>query len=252
MQKNYSTTAVETLTRSPTIGMLQSHSLTRLVRSEIERMILSGKLEAGAKLSELAVAEHLGVSRGPVREAFRTLEEAGLVRLTRNRGVFVREISVAEADDIFAVRASLEELIGRTLARCITLPQLKSLHDLLDRMDEAAALGQMADYAALNFEFHDQLAVFTGNRKLIDMYRCLVKELTLFRHQTLAHPQTLAVSLAEHRAIVDRIALGNGDAAGHALRAHVAASCERMHTTHPETQHNASLNPHLTTQRESS
>ncbi|MEZ0602165.1 FCD domain-containing protein [Paraburkholderia sp. IW21] len=183
-----------------------------------------------------------------------TLEESGLVRLTRNRGVFVRKISVVEADDIFAVRASLEELIGRTLARCITLAQLKSLNDLSDRMGEAVAAGQMARYTALNFEFHDQLALFTGNGKLLDIYRRLVKELTLFRHQTLAHQETLPVSLAEHQSIIDRIAAGDGDAAGRALVAHVTASCKRMHTTHPENpaHDNASLNPHLITQRETS
>lgn len=236
MQKHFSVTPVETPTRLPTIGMLQSNSLPLLVRNEIERMILTGRVEAGAKLNEVAIAEYLGVSRGPVREAFRTLEESGLVRLTRNRGVFVRKISVAEADDIFAVRASLEELIGRTLARCITPTQLKSLNDLSDQMGEAVASGQMAHYIALNFEFHDQLALFTGNGKLLDIYRRLVKELTLFRHQTLAHQETLPVSLAEHRSIIDRIAAGDGDAAGRALVAHVTASCKRMHTTHPETQ----------------
>ena len=83
------------------IALLQTNSLPALVQREIERMILAGDLAAGAQLREAEVAAMLGVSRGPVREAFRALEESGLVRLEKNRGVFVRQIGVEEADDIF-------------------------------------------------------------------------------------------------------------------------------------------------------
>ena len=75
---------------SQAIELLQSHSLTTLVQREIERMILAGNLASGDKLNEAEIAIRLGVSRGPVREAFRALEEAGLVRTEKNRGVFVR------------------------------------------------------------------------------------------------------------------------------------------------------------------
>src|SRR5262245_3364669 len=73
------------------IALLQTSSLPTLVQKELERMILAGDLPAGSKLSEATIAELLGVSRGPVREAFRALEESGLVRLEKNRGVFVRQ-----------------------------------------------------------------------------------------------------------------------------------------------------------------
>ena len=100
---------------------LQTNSLPALVQREIERMILAGELAAGAKLNEAAVAELLGVSRGPVREAFRALEESGLVRLEKNRGVFVRQIGVEEADEIYELRAVLDEFVGRRAAQKTTL-----------------------------------------------------------------------------------------------------------------------------------
>ena len=81
----------------PTIALLQSSSLPSLVQAELERMILSGELQPGAKLTEMTLAARLGVSRGPLREAFRMLEEAGLVRTEKNRGVFVRDIPLDEA-----------------------------------------------------------------------------------------------------------------------------------------------------------
>ena len=76
----------------PTIALLQTSSLTNVVQQEIERAILQGEYAPGSKLIEAALAEKMGVSRGPVREAFRMLEEAGLVRNEKNRGVFVRDI----------------------------------------------------------------------------------------------------------------------------------------------------------------
>ena len=79
-------------TLHPTIALLQSNSLTTVVQHEIERAILAGEYAPGSKLIEATLAHKLGVSRGPVREAFRMLEEAGLLRNEKNRGVFVRDI----------------------------------------------------------------------------------------------------------------------------------------------------------------
>ena len=200
-----------------------------LVQRELERMILAGDLAAGAKLNEASVADLLGVSRGPVREAFRALEESGLVRLEKNRGVFVRQISVAEADEIYEVRAALDEWVGRRLAQTATAGELKELRGIVDRMDRAAAKNDVDAYYPLNLEFHDRLVAFTGNAKLLATYRRLVNELNLFRRQTLAHGGTLSVSTREHRDIVDKIAAGNAAAAGKALHDHVIGSRERMH-----------------------
>jgi DNA-binding GntR family transcriptional regulator len=98
------------------IDVVRRHSLTALVRDEIERHIIEGALAPGDKLNEADWATRLQVSRGPVREAFRALEQAGLVRTEKNRGVFVRTVSLAEADEIYAVRAVLEEAACRMLA----------------------------------------------------------------------------------------------------------------------------------------
>jgi len=118
----------------PTIALLQTSSLTTVVQQEIERAILVGEYEPGCKLIEAALAEKMGVSRGPVREAFRMLEEAGLVRNEKNRGVFVRDIPIEEAIEIFDLRAAMDELVGRQLARNISPAQLKEIRALVDSM----------------------------------------------------------------------------------------------------------------------
>src|SRR5258708_37998694 len=96
---------------SATIELLQSHSLTTLVQRELERRILEGDLAPGAKLNEEDIAGDLNVSRGPVREAFRALESAGLVRTEENRRGFGRQGGTAEAHRTYAGRPGLAPLL---------------------------------------------------------------------------------------------------------------------------------------------
>jgi len=216
----------------PTIALLQSSSLTSVVQGELERMILSGELEPGAKLTEMALATRLGVSRGPIREAFRMLEEAGLVRTEKNRGVFVRDIPIDEATEIFDLRAAMDELVGRQLAKAITPAQLKEVRGLVDAMERAVKADDARGYHLLNLQFHDRLVEMAGNRKMTAIYRKLIKELSLFRRLNLADGWLLPISASEHRAIVKAIASGDADAAGKAMFDHVMESKDRTVNNH--------------------
>src|SRR5262245_432277 len=86
------------------LELLRSTSLATVIQEKIERMILEGELVAGQHLNELALAQSLGVSRSPVREACRKLEQAGLVEIINNRGMFVRRVDLQQALDIYAIR----------------------------------------------------------------------------------------------------------------------------------------------------
>ena len=222
------------LRKSPAspLEILQNQSLTMLVQNEIERMIVSGELGAGAKLSENSIAMRVGVSRGPVREALRGLEQTGLVRVEKNRGVFVRQLSLDEADEIYELRATFDQMAGRKLAASITAEQLKELRALTDRMAKAAARDDLDAYHPLNLAFHDALVEYAGNKKMLHTYRRLVNELNLFRRHTLAQRDRLSTSTREHRRIVDAIAAREPDTAGRLLFDHVMASRERMHSTY--------------------
>lgn len=211
----------------PTIALLQSSSLTNVVQQEIERAILVGEFAPGSKLIEATLAEKLGVSRGPVREAFRMLEEAGLVRNEKNRGVFVRDIPIDEAVEIFDLRAAMDELVGRQLASHITPAQLKEIRGLVDQMEKAVKADDTRHYHLLNLQFHDRLVEMAGNRKLTAIYRKLIKELSLFRRLNLADGWLMPISAGEHRQIVKAIASGDADAAGRAMFDHVMESKER-------------------------
>jgi phosphonate utilization transcriptional regulator len=215
----------------PTIALLQTSSLASAAQAELERMILSGELAPGAKLTEMALAARLGISRGPLREAFRMLEEAGLVRTEKNRGVFVRDIPIDEAIEIFDLRAAMDELVGRQLAERITPAQLKEVKALVDAMERAvkapASEESARAYHLLNLQFHDTLVEFVGNRKMAAIYRKLVKELALFRRRNFIDRAMLPHSAAEHRQMLKAIASGDPEAAGRAMFEHVMHSKAR-------------------------
>ena len=232
---------------APTIALLQSSSLATAVQSELERMILSGELAPGAKLTEMTLATRLGVSRGPLREAFRMLEEAGLVRTEKNRGVFVRDIPIDEAVEIFDLRAVMDELVGRQLAERITPAGLKEVRIMVDDMERAVKGGDARSYHLLNLRFHDRLVEMAGNGKLTAIYRKLIKELSLFRRLNLADGWLMPISAGEHRAIVKAIAAGDPAAAGKAMFDHVMESKERTVKNHLKRRGDAAAAPAPTT-----
>jgi phosphonate utilization transcriptional regulator len=217
-------------TAGDALRLLREQSLTTLVQREIERQIVAGDLAAGAKLSEIDFCNELGVSRGPVREAFRMLEQAGLVRTEKNRGVFVRQVSIEEANDIYEVRAVLDGLIGRLAASRITPAQLARLKAVVKRMRAAERTLDADEYFPLNLEFHEVLAEATGNTALIANYRRVVNELNLYRREMLLRDgDNITRSTREHEAIVEAVAKGQADTAERLLFDHVIHSRERLH-----------------------
>jgi phosphonate utilization transcriptional regulator len=212
------------------IDVVRRHSLTTLVRDEIERHIVDGELAPGDKLNEADWAARLQVSRGPVREAFRALEQAGLVRTEKNRGVFVRTVTLAEADEIYAVRAVLEEAACRMLAASIDARKLAVLRDWVDAMRAAVDAQDHDAYVRANVAFHDALVAASGNLKLYETYRRLVSELSLFRRAALVvHADAMERSLGEHRAILTALASRDADHAASLMHAHVHGGLQRAH-----------------------
>ena len=212
------------------LEILQQNSLTSLVQREIERRIVGGELAPGTKLNEAELAGDLRVSRGPVREAFRALEQAGLVRTEKNRGVFVRQVSREEASDIFEVRAALEREIGALAAKRATREHLERLRAIVKRMQAAGRKRDPDAYFPLNIEFHEVLAGAAGNRALAAHYRRVVNELNLYRREAIQrNVDVIPVSTEEHAAIVEAVAKGDAARAERLLYEHVINSRSRLH-----------------------
>lgn len=206
----------------------RTESLTSLIRRELERMIEVGELKAGDRLNENALAAKLGVSRGPIREACRGLEQSGLVHVIVNRGVFVREISNHEAAELYDIRAALYALAGRLLAPKITKKQVTELRRMVSQMEDAADKGELNVFYPLNVRFHEAIVQFSGNGRLLSMSTSVHREMHLFRRRTLDMPGRMKISNAEHRAIVDALAAKDGNATAQLMEDHVLKSRELL------------------------
>lgn len=212
----------------PTIALLQGHSLAGVVQHEIERAILSGELPAGTRVNENALAAKYGVSRGPIREACRTLAELGLLQAIPNRGMFVRRMGPDDAREVYDLRAGLTGLAASLFCAAATAEQVAYLRHLLERMQAAAAGEDFKSFSRLNLEFHDFIVRAAGNGRLTKTYRGLVKEFQLFRTHGLVQRDALLTSHAEHAVIVDAIERRDAPAAYQASFDHVANGKARM------------------------
>jgi phosphonate utilization transcriptional regulator len=215
---------------SSAIEMLREHSLATLAQQELERRIISGEIAAGTKLNEVEVASALGVSRGPVREAFSALSQAGLVRVEKNRGVFVRQVSLEEANEFYEVRAALEGLIGKLAARRIAIDEIEQLRSVVRRMHQIQKSRRADEYFVLNVEFHDVLARAARNNALLAHYRGVVNQLDLYRRATITRGvENIPLSTQEHEAIVEAVAARDEQRAEALLTEHVLVSRARLH-----------------------
>ena len=211
--------------------LLRTSSLTGALERELEHLILTGELKPGERLNEIQLSTRFGTSRGPLREATRSLHAKGLVDIIRNRGVFVRSISTEEAAEIYEVRAAIFGLAGRLLTDRLTDEMLARLEDYLARMDVVAASRNFDAYYPINLAFHDYLVTSAGNRTLVREYKSFVDKLHLCRARGLVHAGGLAVSNREHRDMVDALASGNRDRAQEAFFRHVERSRLRFLST---------------------
>ena len=215
-------------TPTDAIAFLRSRPLASLVQQEIERRILSGDLAAGARLNELEIARTLGISRAPVRESLRTLEQAGLVVSRKNYGVFVRTVSLDQAREIYQVRAFIDAGVGAVLARDLGAEGLKDLEERIARMERAYAAGDASAYHALNVAFHERMVELAGNATLLQIYRRLLKELALYRSHSLGQPGAMRSSVAEHAAIFSSIRMRDVETAKKLMAEHIIASSARL------------------------
>ena len=222
-------------TTADEIAFLRSRPLASVVQQEIERQILSGALAAGVRLNELEIARQLGISRAPVRESLRTLEQAGLVVSRKNFGVFVRTVSIEEAREIYQVRSYIDAAVGAELARAIGAADVEELERMMERMRSAFTAGNVAAYHEVNVSFHERMVEMVRNRKLLEVYRKLLKELALYRRHSLAQPGAMERSMKEHTAIVAMIKSKDAAGAGKLMGEHILASSERLQRAHETT-----------------
>jgi phosphonate utilization transcriptional regulator len=210
------------------LALLQEHSLTSVLQAELERLIFEGRIKVGERVNESTLAAQFRTSRGPLREALRALGEQGLIEFARNRGAFVREVSLEEAEELYDLRAALDDEVGRKVAGRVTPDQVGMLEKVVATMDRDIRHHDIKSYYTNNLRFHDLLLEYAGNRQLAEVYRRIVKGLHLFRLRGLYSDGAAEMSNAEHALILKAVQVGDAEAAGHTLRSHIEAARLRM------------------------
>jgi DNA-binding GntR family transcriptional regulator len=198
-------------------------SLTRTVlREQIRELllerILKGELQSGDRIVELQLAQELGTSQAPVREALRELQSLGFVEHEPYRGTRVRRITEEELAEIYPVRAALEELAAQEAASRLD-GKVGELEREFEAMREAAGRDDLQDLAAHDATFHRLIVEAAGNKVLLDTWRTLRVEarvvVTVLKTDIDLH------ELAElHRPLLEALKEGSPEKAGEALRQH--------------------------------
>ncbi|WP_425105946.1 FCD domain-containing protein [Ancylobacter sp.] len=210
------------------VSFLRLTSLPMLLEREIESMILDGRLSEGGRINENQLAATFGVSRGPVREALRSLEALGLVELLPNRGVFIRSLDITQVVEMYGVRAALFGYAAQLLAARAEPEVIARLRGMLNEMADAAQAHDFDRYYPLNFAFHDFIVERAGNGVLTAQYRGLVKQLRLYRAGNLMTGNTLELSNEEHARIVAAIEGRDAASAYQTSFDHVERGKERL------------------------
>ncbi|MDL9945121.1 GntR family transcriptional regulator [Gordonia sp. ABSL11-1] len=206
-------------------GSIQARLVT-----EIRRRIIDGKVLPGVNISELALAEEFGVSRTPVREAFKQLQTEGLIEIRPRVGTFVTAPSRREVTELFEMKELLEGAAARLLAQRGRVPEVEQMEENLREADAAVARNDRARYAELVEEFHNLLIVGADNKKLEAHYRTLMNQLAYARlvHTSLSQPGRALQSDREHHRVLELIVAKDGDSAERVMREHVRASRQAL------------------------
>ncbi len=195
------------------------HQVREAVYRHLKGLILSGRLLPGAKLSEPALAQDLGVSRTPIREALVRLSEEGLVELLPGRGARVRRLSPEEVEEVYQVRALLEGEAAKEAALRASRGELGELEALLQAIDEAPP-EDYPEQMRRDLEFHRALVRLSGNRTLLRLYEDLLSALALAR-STLPTLSQEERTRREHWAILEALRARDPEGARKAVEAHV-------------------------------
>jgi DNA-binding GntR family transcriptional regulator len=200
---------------------VDNRTLWEQVRERLREDILSGELAAGTVLSEVALADSFGVSRGPVREALGRLASEGLVTITPRRGAIVTELSAHEFVEAYQVREALETFAIRLSVPRLTEPDLDRLRELHEEMVEHAQRGEVNAFFDANAAFHDTFVTASGNDKLNEIYRLLMDQMGRYLPRSLELRGTLEKSIAEHSAILEAVEAADAERAARLLADHI-------------------------------
>ena len=193
-------------------------TLREKILETIRDAILKGTMKPGERVSEPDLAERFGISRTPIREAFRQLESEGYLHVVPRKGAVVASLSERDIEEFYAIKIILEGFAARMAAEKLTEKDLERLETINERLQKIASEGDVKNFFRVHNEFHEVFIKAAGNEKLYDMINQLVMKFKRLRLASLSQPGRMAVSVEDHRDMIEAFKNHDGERADSLVR----------------------------------
>ena len=195
--------------------------LRDVVFNTLRKAILRGESKPGERLMEIALANRLGVSRTPVREAIRMLEQEGLVIMIPRKGAQVAQITMKDLNDVLEVRLGLEELAMQFACKRITQEEIGEMKQALEEIERLQEAEDVTALAEADVAFHDIIYKATDNKRLNQIINNVREQMYRYRVEYLKDSRTRGTLLKEHREIYEAVAGRDEERAKACIRCHI-------------------------------
>lgn len=214
--------------RGQNLSRVEPRTLKENVTKILRQSIIEGSLAPGTEFNQAQLAEKLGVSRGPIREAVGLLEQEGLIQSTPYKGIVVTSLTARSIEELYTVRASLETLAIRQSVRRVCADDINYLHSNVEQMERAAQRAALEQLAILDLKFHEYIVCMADNQLLHKLWKQLESSL----HRCLHAAHTIYIKadslMGMHPQIVDALADRDGERAIQILYRHITNGSERI------------------------
>ncbi len=195
--------------------------LRDVVFNTLRQAILTGELKPGERLMEIHLANKLGVSRTPIREAIRKLELEGLVTMIPRRGAEVARITEKSMNDVLEVRRALDALCAELACERITGEETEQLHRACEAFEAAVKTRDLKRIARADVQLHDIIVQATGNQRLVQLVNNLSEQMYRYRFEYIKDASQHQRLIEEHRIIYESIVKKDRETASQAARVHI-------------------------------
>ena len=202
--------------------------LRDVVFESLRKAIVEGSLKPGERLMEVQLAEQLGVSRTPVREAIRKLELEGFVIMLPRKGAYVADMSVKDIIDVLEVRSALEGLAANLAAERMDEKEIEELKKISDSLNSAMENGNLDEILKKDVEFHQCIFEAAGNKRLTQMINSLWEQVYRFRAGYMSDNNAIRGIKEEHEHLIEAIVSGDGKKASKCAKEHIERAEQYM------------------------
>ena len=196
----------------------QHQTLREKILETIRDAILKGQLKPGEKVAEPELAERFGISRTPIREAFRQLESEGYLTVIPRKGAVVTALSERAVEEFYAIKSILEGYAAQISAENMTEKDITRLETINERLKKLAEQGDVKTFFKVHNEFHEVFINASGNEKLAEIIHQMMLRFNRFRLASIALPGRMEISVQEHDALIKAFRSKDGAAADALVR----------------------------------